>query len=86
MSDWVPEYIEMLQIENGSSYQIQMTITFYLDVRLSPVIYRDAPNWKRKLLWNSKDNNFLLECPIVSRNITRRSKLKTEDPSKFKRQ
>ena len=37
-----------------------MTITFYSDVRLSPVIYRGAPNWKRKLVPNSNDNNFHL--------------------------
>jgi len=44
MSDWVPKYIETLVIENGSSEEIQTTVTFYSDVRLSPIVYRDAPN------------------------------------------
>jgi len=58
MSDWVPWYIATFQIDNRSSYQIQTTITFYSDVRLSPVIYWDAPNWKWKFVANSNDNNF----------------------------
>ena len=31
----------MLKIKNAISQQIQTAITFYLDVRLSPIIYRD---------------------------------------------
>ena len=76
----------MLQIDNGSSQQIQTTITVYTDVRLSPLIYEDAPNRKQKLVDNSNDNNFLLGCPIESRNILRRSKLKIEHSRKFKPQ
>ena len=38
MSDWVPIYIETLEIECWSSEPIQTTITFYSDVWLSPVI------------------------------------------------
>ena len=44
MSDSGPQYIETLEIEHGSSGPIQMAITFNMDVRLSPMIYRDAPN------------------------------------------
>jgi len=58
MSDWVPYYIETLVIENWSFDQIQTTITFESDVRLCLVGYRDAQNWKRKLLEKSNDNNF----------------------------
>ena len=45
--------------------QIQTTITFYSNVRLSPIIYRDTRNWKQKLWENSNDNNFWLGFPIV---------------------
>ena len=55
-----------------------MIVTLYTDVRLSPVIYQDAPNWKWKLVENSNDNNFLLRCPIESNNISRCLKLKKE--------
>ena len=65
--------------------KIQATITFYSDVRLIPVIYRDSCNWKQKLWGNSNDNNFWLKCPIVSCNISRRSKFRTETIRKIKR-
>ena len=86
MSDWVPSYIETLEIECWSSQPIQRTITFYSDGWLSPVIYRDARNWMLMLWANSNDNNFLLGCLIQSRNISRHSKLNTEALNKFKRQ
>jgi len=85
MYDWVQKYVEMLEIEDRSSKQIPTTITFYSDVWLSPVIYRDARNWLSKLWANLNDNKFLLGCLIESRNISRRSKLNTEALSKFKR-
>ena len=78
MSDWVPSYIETLEIECWSTEQIQTTITFYSEVWLSPVIYRDAQILKPKLVANSNDNNISLGSPIESRNISRRSKFKTE--------
>jgi len=56
-------------MKNKSSEQNETTITFYLDVRMNPVIYRDARNWKRKLWANANDNNFLLGFLFVSRNI-----------------
>jgi len=86
MSDSVPYYIEMLEIEYRSSKQIQTTITVYSDVWLSPAIYPHARNGISKLGANSNENNFLLGCPIESRNISKRSKLNTEALSKFKRQ
>ena len=76
----------MLVIENGSSLEIQTIITFYSDVRLSPVVYRDAQNLEQRLLANSNDNNLLLGCPIESRNISRCLKLKTEARCKCKPQ
>ena len=69
MSDWVPQYIETLKIKIQSSEQIQTTITLYTDVRLSPIIYQDAPNWKQKLVENLNDDNFLQGCPTECRNI-----------------
>jgi len=64
MYDLVPSYNETLDIENKSSEQILTTKTFHSDVWLSPVIYRAARNWKRKLRENENDNNFLLGSPI----------------------
>ena len=78
MSDWDPQYIQMVEIEYRSSEEIQTTITFYSEVRLSPVIYRVAQNGILKFCANSNHNNFLLGCLIQSRNISRRSKLNTE--------
>ena len=65
--------IETVEIENKSFEQIQTTITFYSDVQLGPVTYRDAPNWKQKLWANWNDNYFILGCPNESRNISRHS-------------
>jgi len=39
---------------------------------MNPVIYQDVRNSKLKLWAKSKDNNFLLGCPIVSRSVLRR--------------
>ena len=43
------------------------TITFHSEVRLSPIIYRDAQNLKPKLAANANDNNISLGSPIESR-------------------
>ena len=51
---------------------------------MSPVIYWDARKLKLKLVANSHDNNFIHGCPIESRNISTRSKLKTETHRKLK--
>ena len=84
MSDCVPKCIEMLEIQNRNSEQYQTTITFYLDVRLCPVVYRDARNSEQKLWGKSIDNNFLVGGPIVSRCISRLSKFRTEALCKIK--
>ena len=42
---------------NGSSREIQMVITFHLEVRFSRIIYRDNGNWTRKLSPNSNGLN-----------------------------
>ena len=68
----------MLEIENKSSEQFQMTITLYTDVRLSPVIYRDPPNWKQKFVANSNNNNFYRMSDWVLSYI---ETLKTENTS-----
>ena len=66
----------LLKINNGSSREIQMVISFLLDVRFRLILYRDARNktWKHKA--NSNDHNFSLGCLIQAHNISRRSKLK----------
>ena len=76
----------MDEIENRNTEQIQTIITLNSDVRLSPIIYQDAQNLKPKLAANSNDNNFSLGSPIESRNISTRSKFKTEARSKYERQ
>jgi len=76
----------MLDIKNRSSEQIQMIITFYFDVQLCPIVDQDEQNSEQKVWAKSNDNNFLLGCPIESRNISRRSKLKMEARSKCKPQ
>jgi len=83
MFDWLPLYVQTLEIQYRSFEQIQMKITFYSDVWLSPVVYRDARTWMPMLGANSNENNFLLVCLIQSRNISRRSKLNVETLSKF---
>ena len=63
------------KLNNGSSQEIQMAITFHLDVRFTRIIYRDNRNWTWKLLVNSNGHNFWLECMIDADYISRRSKL-----------
>ena len=50
----------MLEIQNKGSEQNQKTINFYSDVRMDPVIYRDARIWKpnsREIIYGC--NNFI---------------------------
>jgi len=63
------------KLNNGSSREILMAITFHSDVWFTCIIYRDHWNWPRKLLATSNGHNFLLECMIVAHDISRRSKL-----------
>jgi len=86
MSDCLPLYIETLEIQNRNFEQNLTIITFYSDVRLSPVVYRDVQYSELKLYAKSSDNNFLLGCPIVSRSISRCSKFLTEALRKIKQQ
>ena len=63
------------KLKNRSSREIQMGITFHSDVWFTRIIYRDPRNWTWKLLGNSNDHNFWLECMIYAHHISRRSKL-----------
>ena len=63
------------KLNNESSWEIQMAITFHSDVRFTHIRYRDPRNWTWKLLANSKNHNFWLECMIGADYILRHSKL-----------
>ena len=63
------------KLNNGSSWEIQMAITFHSDIRFTHIRYRDPRNWTWKLLANSNDHNFWLECMIDADYISRHSKL-----------
>ena len=63
------------RLNNGSSREIQMAITFHLGVRFTCIIYRDPQNWTWKLSANSNGHNFLLECMIEADYISRLWKL-----------
>ena len=60
---------------NGSSREIQMVVTFHLEVRFRHKIYRDTQNWTRKLSTNSDDHNFELGGMIDADDISSRSKM-----------
>ena len=55
------------KLNNGSSREIQMVITFNSDFRFRRIIYPDARNWN--------GHNFSLGGPIQVHNISRCSKL-----------
>ena len=63
------------KLKNGSSWEIQMAITFHSNVRFTRIRYRDPWNWAWKLLANSNEYNFWLECMIDADYISWRSKL-----------
>ena len=84
MSDCGPSYNETLEIDYGSSEQIQIVITFESDVWLQTILYRETRNWTWKLLSNSSCHNIWLGCLNSDHNISRRPKLKTEAPAKLK--
>jgi len=63
------------KLNNGSSREIEMAITFHSDVRFTWIIYRDPRNWTRKLSANSNGHNFWLECMIDADYISRHWKL-----------
>jgi len=63
------------KMNNRSSREIQMVITFHSDVRFRLIIYRDAWIWTRKLSTDSNDHNFWLGCMIVANDTSRRLNL-----------
>ena len=64
-----------LKMNNGSSQEIQIVITFITDVQFRCIIHRDARNWTRKLSAYSDNHNFWLGCMIEAHDISTRSKL-----------
>ena len=52
------------KLNNGSSRELQMVITFHSEVRFRRIIYRDTQIWTRKLLANSNGHNCWLGCMI----------------------
>jgi len=52
------------KMNNKSSREIQMVITFKSDFRFRRIIYTDARNWTRKLSANSNGHNFWIRCMI----------------------
>ena len=63
------------KLNNRSSRDIQMVITFHSDVQFRCIIHRDARNWTRKLSAYSDNHNFWLGCMIEAHDISTRSKL-----------
>jgi len=72
------------KLNNRSSREIHMAITFYSDVRFTCIIYRDPRNWTRKLSAISNSHNFWLKCMIDAHDISRRSKLNNRSSSEIK--
>ena len=64
-----------LKINNGSSREIQMVITFNSAVQFQRIIYRDVPNstWKPSTNWNG--HTFWLRYMLEARDVSRRSKM-----------
>jgi len=63
------------KLDNESSWEIKMAINFHSDARFTRIRYRDPRNWTWKLLANSNNHNFWLECMIGADYILRHSKL-----------
>ena len=64
------------KLNNGSSRENQIPLTFHSDVRFTCIIYRDRLNWTRKLWTNSNGHNFSRECMLDAHDISSLSKLK----------
>ena len=58
MPDSGVSHIETLEMNNGSSREIQMVIIFDSAVQFKRITYRDAQNEQRKLSRNSNGHNF----------------------------
>jgi len=66
------------KMNNGSSREIQMVITFHKDVQFRLTIYRDSRNCTWKLSENSNSHNFWLGCMCDAHDTLRRSKMNRE--------
>ena len=71
------DILRLSKLNYGSSWEIQMAITFHSDVRFTCIRYRDPRNWTRKLSANPNGRNFWLQCMIDANNISRHSKCNT---------
>ena len=71
------------KLNNGSSWEIQMAITFHLDVQFTRIIYRDPRNWTLKLSSNSNGHKFSLKCMIDAHDISRHLKLNNRSSQKI---
>ena len=67
-----------LTMNNQSSREIQMVITFHSNVWFRRIIFQDDLYWTRKLSRNSKGHHFSLGYPIQVHNLSTRSKFKYE--------
>ena len=56
----VHEILRRSKLNNRSSQETKMPITFISDVRFMCITYRDPRNWTRKLTVYSNGHNFLL--------------------------
>jgi len=63
------------KLNNESSREIQMVITFHSDVRFRRINIQTLEIEQRKLSRNSNGHNFSHGCPIRAYNLSRRSKL-----------
>ena len=63
------------KLNNGSSRQIRMVITFHSDVWFEAIKYRDARNWTTEALEKFEWSYLFTGCPIRVHNSSRRSEL-----------
>jgi len=66
------------KLNNESSREIQMVITFQSDVRFRRINIQTVEIEQRKLSRNSNGHNFSHGCPIRTHNMSSRSKLNNE--------
>jgi len=66
------DILRRLKLNNESSREIQMAITFNSDVRFTCIIFWDPQNWTRKPSANWNGHNFWLKCMIDAHDNSRR--------------